>query len=189
MPNNYGSLLQSIATQHIIETLGHQCEIINYVRKDERGLQGILSSMVSKKEWNENSLKKFAYIILRYPGEWMAQRAFDRMRKLHLKLTPACYTQKELKLLKADVFMTGSDQVWGPLFKVKYDPTYFLDFTDSTSKKISYAVFCLKKKNNRAKNLFTYIVDTNLTLKKVVNSNKLAHTQYDNDRIDIQTNT
>lgn len=29
MPNNYGSLLQSIATQHIIETLGHQCEIIN----------------------------------------------------------------------------------------------------------------------------------------------------------------
>lgn len=42
---------------------------------------------------------------------------------------------KELKLLKADVFMTGSDQVWGPLFKVKYDPTYFLDFTDSTSKK------------------------------------------------------
>lgn len=63
MPNNYGSLLQSIATQHIIETLGHQCEIINYVRKDERGLQGILSSMVSKKEWNENSLKKFAYII------------------------------------------------------------------------------------------------------------------------------
>ena len=113
MPNNYGSLLQSIATQHIIETLGHQCEIINYVRKDERGLQGILSSMVSKKEWNENSLKKFAYIILRYPGEWMAQRAFDRMRKLHLKLTPACYTQKELKLLKADVFMTGSDQVWG----------------------------------------------------------------------------
>lgn len=88
-----------------------------------------------QKEWNENSLKKFAYIILRYPGEWMAQRAFDRMRKLHLKLTPACYTQKELKLLKADVFMTGSDQVWGPLFKVKYDPTYFLDFTDSTSKK------------------------------------------------------
>lgn len=86
MPNNYGSLLQSIATQHIIETLGHQCEIINYVRKDERGLQGILSSMVSKKEWNENSLKKFAYIILRYPGEWMAQRAFDRMRKLHLWL-------------------------------------------------------------------------------------------------------
>lgn len=54
MPNNYGSLLQSIATQHIIETLGHQCEIINYVRKDERGLQGILSSMVSKKEWNCN---------------------------------------------------------------------------------------------------------------------------------------
>ncbi len=139
MPSNYGSLLQSVATQRIIEALGHQCEIINYVRKDERGLQGILSSMVGKKEWNRNLLKKFAYIILRYPGEWMNQRFFDRMRKQHLKLTPVCYTQEELKQLKADIFMTGSDQVWGPLFRVKYDSAYFLDFVGSNSKKISYA--------------------------------------------------
>ena len=139
MPSNYGSLLQSIATQHIIEALGHQCEIINYVRKDERGLQGILSSMVDKKDWNRNPLKKFIYIILRCPGEWMAQRAFDRMRKRHLKLSPVCYTQEGLKQLKANVFMTGSDQVWGPLFRAKYDPAYFLDFVDSNSKKISYA--------------------------------------------------
>lgn len=139
MPSNYGSLLQCIATQCIIEALGHQCEIINYVRKDERGLQGILSSMVGKKEWNRNPLKKFAYITLRYPGEWIAQRVFDRMRKQYLKLTPVCYTQEGLKQLKADVFMTGSDQVWGPLFRVKYDPAYFLDFVDSNSKKISYA--------------------------------------------------
>ncbi|MDY4601718.1 MAG: polysaccharide pyruvyl transferase family protein [Bacteroides uniformis] len=139
MPSNYGSLLQCIATQRAIEALGHHCEIINYVRKDERGLQGILSSIVDKKEWSRSPLKKIAYIILRYPGEWMAQQTFDHMRKVHLKLTPVCYTQEELKQLKADVFMTGSDQVWGPLFRVKYDPTYFLDFADSHSKKISYA--------------------------------------------------
>ena len=27
-PNNYGSLLQSIATLRVIESLGHQCEMI-----------------------------------------------------------------------------------------------------------------------------------------------------------------
>lgn len=43
-PNNYGSLLQSIATLRVIESLGHQCEIIDYWKRDEVGLQGILTS-------------------------------------------------------------------------------------------------------------------------------------------------
>lgn len=36
-PNNYGSLLQSIATLRVIESLGHQCEIIDYWKRDEGG--------------------------------------------------------------------------------------------------------------------------------------------------------
>ena len=139
MPSNYGSLLQSIATQRVIEGLGHPCEIIHYVRKDERGLEAILSSLEGKKQWSSNPIKKLAYVALRYPGESMAQRAFDRMRQQHLKLTPVCYTREELQQLRADVFMTGSDQVWGPLFKVKYDPVYFLDFVAEGTKKVAYA--------------------------------------------------
>lgn len=38
-PSNYGSLLQSIATIKIIERFGHKCEIIDYIRNDERGLK------------------------------------------------------------------------------------------------------------------------------------------------------
>ena len=47
-PNNYGSLLQSIATLRVIESLGHQCEIIDYWKRDEVGLQGILTSLQGK---------------------------------------------------------------------------------------------------------------------------------------------
>ena len=32
---NYGSFLQTLATQWAIESLGHECEIIDYVRSDE----------------------------------------------------------------------------------------------------------------------------------------------------------
>ena len=32
---NYGSLLQSIATQKAISQLGHECKIIDYIRNDE----------------------------------------------------------------------------------------------------------------------------------------------------------
>ena len=30
--SNYGSLLQAMATQQVIESLGHSCEIIDYIR-------------------------------------------------------------------------------------------------------------------------------------------------------------
>ncbi|HIS37870.1 TPA: hypothetical protein IAC10_14800 [Candidatus Scatousia excrementigallinarum] len=28
---NYGSLLQAIATQHLVESFGHTCEVIDYI--------------------------------------------------------------------------------------------------------------------------------------------------------------
>ena len=33
--SNYGSLLQAIATQRLIEGLSHDCEIVDYIRSDE----------------------------------------------------------------------------------------------------------------------------------------------------------
>ena len=51
-PSNYGSLLQSIATVKKIEEFGHQCEIIDYQRADERGLNGVLTQLKAKDERN-----------------------------------------------------------------------------------------------------------------------------------------
>ena len=68
-PNNYGSLLQSIATLRVIESLGHQCEIIDYWKRDEVGLQGILTSLQGKSLWKSSLFKRMAYVAFRYPGE------------------------------------------------------------------------------------------------------------------------
>ena len=127
-PNNYGSLLQSIATLRVIESLGHQCEIIDYWKRDEVGLQGILTSLQGKSLWKNSLFKRMAYVALRYPGEKIAALRFDKMRRRYLKLTPRCYSMEELESLQADVFMTGSDQVWGPLLDGGYDEAYFLSF-------------------------------------------------------------
>lgn len=54
-PSNYGSLLQSIATIKIIERFGHKCEIIDYIRNDERGLKAITTPLKIKRvEWQYN---------------------------------------------------------------------------------------------------------------------------------------
>lgn len=127
-PSNYGSLLQSIATITILERLGHTCEIIDYIRDDEHGLKAVTTSLNGKQGWNGNPLKKLAYIALRYPEEKTAEIKFSRMRKKYLKLTQRCRAHEDLRLLDADVFMTGSDQVWGPTLNGQYDEAYFLSF-------------------------------------------------------------
>lgn len=42
-PSNYGSLLQSIATLRVFKKLGHDCTVIDYRRKDEQGINSVLS--------------------------------------------------------------------------------------------------------------------------------------------------
>lgn len=138
-PANYGSLLQAIATIRAIESLGNTCEIIDYWKRDEMGLEAIKTSLNGKPAWKNNPLKKAAYIALRYPGEAIATKRFDKMRTKYLKLTHRCYTTEELTRLEADVFMTGSDQVWGPMLDGKYDANYFLNFVEEGKRKVSYA--------------------------------------------------
>ncbi len=138
-PSNYGSLLQSIATIRKIESLGHKCKIIDYLREDESGLNIILTPLKQKQGWNNNIAKKLIYIALRYPGEYLAERKFNKMRLKYLKMTERCKTVEELDSLNADIFMTGSDQVWGPTLNGNYDEAYFLSFVGDKAKKVAYA--------------------------------------------------
>ncbi len=137
-PSNYGSLLQSIATLHILEKLGHRAEIIDYQRKDERGLKATIAQVNQKAGYAHNIVKKLLYVLVRYPMETITRVRFDGMRKKYLKLTSRVCNEEQLSMLKADAFMTGSDQVWGPLYNGRYDTAYFLSFVRN-SKRLAYA--------------------------------------------------
>lgn len=142
-PTNYGSLLQTIATQKILEKIGHQVHIIDYVRKDETGIDGVLTQLKKKKDWNNNLIKKLLYITLRYPSEKRAEVKFSAMRKKYLNLTKRYTTGDELekyaKEANGRIYMTGSDQVWGGIAGKNYDPVYFLNFVPTNIKKVAYA--------------------------------------------------
>lgn len=138
-PSNYGSLLQSIATIKAIESLGHECEIIDYQRDDERGFEATKSTLKCKTNWKNSIIKRIIYYIIRFPEEYWAQRKFDKMRTRHLKMTKRYSKKEDLQLLKSDLFMTGSDQVWGPVIDGCYDETYFLSFIKDREKKRAYA--------------------------------------------------
>ena len=142
-PTNYGSLLQAIATQRVIMNLGHECRIINYIPKCETGVRMAITQLEQKTKWKRNPIKKAIYLMVAEPETLLMDRKFLAMRKKYLLMGPRCATTGELKKLyaekKDEVFLTGSDQVWGPISTGHYDPTYFLDFAPKSSRKLAFA--------------------------------------------------
>lgn len=138
---NYGSLLQAFATQQAIENLGHTCQVIDYIRHDECGIKLELTLVNGKKEWSSNPLKKLAYLAARLPESLYVQNKFEKERKKFLHLTKRYSSLKELTKDKpeADVYVTGSDQVWGPVAGNVHDDAYCLSFASKDAKRISYA--------------------------------------------------
>lgn len=142
-PTNYGSLLQAIATQRVIMNLGYECRIINYIPKCETGVRMAITQLEQKTKWRRNPIKKAIYLMVAEPETLLMDRKFLAMRKKYLLMGPRCATTGELKKLyaekKDEVFLTGSDQVWGPISTGHYDPTYFLDFAPKSSRKLAFA--------------------------------------------------
>lgn len=153
---NYGSLLQSYATQKAIEKLGHEPEIINYTRYEER-YENLANTLVKGKKWDQNALLRFIYRAIQTPNYYIMYKKFANYRKNFLKETPIEYGNiDELKknIPKADVYCSGSDQIWGKIGTVDFDEAYFLEFVKE-KKCIAYSSSFGKTKltNNLEKNL------------------------------------
>lgn len=138
---NYGSLLQTIATQKAIERCGCECEIVNYIRTDEEYRNLEKTILKTKNNWNKNLFKRFIYLVLRQSESMIAGRKFSKMQSQYLNLTRRYSSLEDLQKNKpvADLYMTGSDQVWGPVADGSYDSSYFLSFTLPQDKCVAYA--------------------------------------------------
>lgn len=139
---NYGSILQSYASQKTFENLGYDAEILNYVRYDERGKESVISNCHISKDGLKNKIKRMIYFCLQYPNSLKMNKTFEKFQKQYLRLSNTIYgSVEELKkdLPKADIFVTGSDQVWGKIGPVEYDPAYFLSFVPEDKKQIAYS--------------------------------------------------
>ena len=138
--SNYGSLLQSIAMQEAIKKIGHESEIINYIRKDESIGRWELTTLSTNDRWNKNAITRLIYLLLRYIPSLVEGMTFQKYRKQKLCLTREYSSCEELRQNPPieDIYMTGSDQVWGNIACGDFDDTYLLSFVDD-KKKVSYA--------------------------------------------------
>lgn len=147
---NYGSILQAYATQIVFEKLGYDCEIIDYQRKEEKGKEIWKNLLRQSPKWNSNIITRLIYRIIQEPNYVSQYKKFSKYRKELLKETKEYNTIEELKndLPDADIFCTGSDQVWGKIGNSIYDEAYFLKFVPKDKKCIAYSASFGKKDNN-----------------------------------------
>lgn len=129
---NYGSVLQALATQEILKQYGCEVEIINYVRENIR-YENLLQARS-----NGNILKK----ILLYPTIKRWKTVFQKYCQEHLNLTKQVYTTEkdfEEHPLQADVFCTGSDQVWNSKWNCGILPCMYLGFVPADKFKFAFS--------------------------------------------------
>lgn len=119
---NYGSTLQAYATQRIVESMGYDCEIIDYeypnVFQFERG------EIPPQYGWKSRLAKTFGL-----SAKWRKANKFEAFRREHIRLSRYYASPAEIKAAPPcyDIYMTGSDQVWNPRF-THSDTTFLLDF-------------------------------------------------------------
>lgn len=143
---NYGSCLQTYATQRVIEGLGAQVSIIDYYRHDaipENETERALSGQLAKK------LPIFRIpgvkVLARMPvSRMVARRAapLNEFRRASLNLTGRkYYSSDELEADPpfADVYCTGSDQVWNSKWNSGFERAFYLSFAPEGARKIAYA--------------------------------------------------
>lgn len=132
---NYGSFLQAYASQSIIESLGHKCEIIDYIFPNEWHVANGLKQSTSIK----TRVSNYIYAL----GLTKAHRKRLRIEQAinkHLNLSAEFRNPKDIKDNPPvyDVYVTGSDQTWNTKH-TKGDTTFLLSFAPVGGKKISFS--------------------------------------------------
>lgn len=137
---NYGSVLQAYATQEAIKKLGYEPICVNYYRSDEKPKQ-LVSTLLKCSSWNKNPITRLVYMLTQKPVYSYSGKRFEKYKSL-VKLSEHEYNN-ESELIenppKADIYMTGSDQVWNTITCDKIDPVYFLSFLKGNEKRVAYA--------------------------------------------------
>jgi len=145
---NYGNKLQNYALQEIIKELGYEAHtlIITDTKRKSSGNKYLrtIKANINKpinvicKNIIDKIDKKLYYI--RHKNIINQRiRIFKEFSKMYLNEQFYSNLQSDLKKINKnyDYFITGSDQVWNPLYLHKL-PLYFLTFTDK-KRRIAYA--------------------------------------------------
>ena len=132
--HHYGALLQAAATERAVETLGGECEIVDYFVNQDNSL--------FRKPTGLGSAAADVHTALHYQALKARYERFEKFSRDHLRISKHRFESlKELRdaELPYDVILSGSDQIWNPKIfpDGHFDPVFFGTFSEK--RKIAYA--------------------------------------------------
>lgn len=139
---NYGSQLQTLATQEKLKEYFDDVEIIDYRRKDTYGI-GLIKSFAKG-----NPVRCIAFL----PTYFRWKSIFPSFQKKYLNITKDKYLKDsdfDNYIEDSDLYITGSDQVWNTGWNNGILPPYYLSFIKNKPKYAYSASFGLDKLDNK----------------------------------------
>lgn len=131
---NYGGLLQNFALQTVLKRLGHQPVTIDYFASPSV-FQYIKSTVKSLLLYCLPSRRR-RFIPLHPKRE---KAVFDDFVNSHIDKTGYVYSYRQWQIAGFDAVITGSDQVWRPIFNKDLKDMYLWFVKDPKIIKIAYA--------------------------------------------------
>lgn len=138
--NNYGSALQTFALSEKIKEFGCDAVILDYI-----------PDRINEKQYFLNAFKKLLSPCLSFHDRYLILRGlvyildskicYDRFFKENLRLTKKYNGIESVfkDIPFADIYLTGSDQVWNSVYNRGIDPVFFLSFAPEDKPKSSYS--------------------------------------------------
>ena len=143
-PHNYGAVLQAYASKEFLKSIGHDAELIDYRPCYITDKQKY--TYVGKKYIAKFFITRWAYILAKFKSRYNVKRNFALFMKR--ELCDGRHVYHDIEELqqnppKADVFFTGSDQIWNTQMENGWDDAFFLSFVRE-GRKCSYAASMAK---------------------------------------------
>ncbi|QHQ61130.1 hypothetical protein Ana3638_10410 [Anaerocolumna sedimenticola] len=143
--NNYGAVLQAYALQKTIKSLGCDCDIIDYSRKNLRDIflwqknkvKCLLKGAPDRQGYSNLEFIRMVLTTIFFNKKAVAVK-FNTFRNRYDLSRPVNSDTVKYINNEYDLFLSGSDQVWN-CGRVILDKNYLLDFVEERKKKGSYA--------------------------------------------------
>ena len=141
--HNYGAVLQVYAMQEYLESLGIETYVINYRPKEIDNVYKIYNKKFKGSKFIKGVKKAYRILKVNVAERWRIEKRnnFEYFINHVLNTTKPYKTLKEIQnaLLKYDILIAGSDQIWNTELTKGFKPAYFLEFGKKEARRISYA--------------------------------------------------
>lgn len=138
-PLNFGSALQAYALCRVLQDLGHDVELVDYHRPTHSGWQ------MAKRRFADHpgsSITRAWHLVDRSIEAMIAGQKFRAFLQSMTPLTRRRYRSVHELTAKpplADVYLTGSDQVWNSVYNGGVEHAFYLAFAPPSARRVSYA--------------------------------------------------